>query len=130
IDSLNPDSASVGGAGFTLSVRGSGFMADSVIKWNGTSRTTTFVSSSEVTTPISAADIASPGSVKVKVFNPTSNGTSNEKTFTFDYAYSLTATPATVKADSDVTVSWTSPATSTAQDWIGLYRVGDPDTSY
>ncbi|HKW01023.1 MAG TPA: S8 family serine peptidase [Vicinamibacterales bacterium] len=41
----------------------------------------------------------------------------------------LTAAPASVSPGGQVTVSWTAPAGRPTTDWIGLYRVGDPDTS-
>jgi len=80
---LTPSSAVAGTAGFTLRLDGSGFVPTSVVQWGGVNRTTTFVSGSRVTTAIAAADIASPGSVQVTVFNPTPvGGTSNPLTFT------------------------------------------------
>jgi hypothetical protein len=43
---LSPDAVLSGGAAFTLTVRGSGFVSSSVVQWNGSARTTTFVNSS------------------------------------------------------------------------------------
>ncbi len=45
---LSPSTATAGGDAFTLTVNGSGFLAKSVIRWNGLNRTTTFVSESRV----------------------------------------------------------------------------------
>ena len=45
-------------------------------------------------------------------------------------AFSLTASPSTVNAGQSITVSWTAPSGQLATDWIGLYKVGDPDTGY
>ena len=55
---LNPTAAAPGGAAFTLTVNGTGFAAGAVIKWNGSARATTVVNSQQLTTLISAADIA------------------------------------------------------------------------
>jgi hypothetical protein len=44
---LVPDAAKPGGAAFTLTVNGSGFVAGSVVDWNGAARTTTFVTHSD-----------------------------------------------------------------------------------
>ena len=41
--------------------------------------------------------------------------------------YMLTATPSTVAPGASVTVEWSAPAGSSAHDWIGLYREGEPD---
>ena len=49
---LSPDTATAGGSAFTLTVNGSGFIDGSVVRWDGSDRTTTFVSSSQ----LSAAD--------------------------------------------------------------------------
>jgi FG-GAP-like repeat/Abnormal spindle-like microcephaly-assoc'd, ASPM-SPD-2-Hydin/FG-GAP repeat len=83
ITSLSPSSATHGGAGFTLTVNGTGFINSSVVNWNGSPRATTYVSSTEVTATITAADIAKAGSFKVTVTNPApGGGTSAAKTFT------------------------------------------------
>jgi glucose/arabinose dehydrogenase len=44
--------------------------------------------------------------------------------------YSLAATPATVSAGAPITVNWTAPAGHSPSDWVGLFRVGDPNTAY
>jgi uncharacterized repeat protein (TIGR01451 family) len=82
ISSINPSFKSPGDAGFTLTVNGSNFVSNSVVQWNGAARATTFVSATELTAAILAADIASKGDAAVTVFNPTpGGGTSNSKTF-------------------------------------------------
>ena len=55
---LLPNGETAGGAGFTLQVNGANFMAKSVVLWNGAVRKTTYISSTELTAAISAADIA------------------------------------------------------------------------
>lgn len=80
--SLAPASATAGESGLTLIVYGSGFTTDSVVRWNGSNRTTTYVSPSEVEATLSAADLASAGSVPVTVANPApGGGTSAAQTF-------------------------------------------------
>ena len=61
LNSLNPSSAIAGGPAFTLTVSGSNFVSNSTVRWNGANRTTTFVSSSQLTAAIPAADIATQG---------------------------------------------------------------------
>ncbi len=82
ITSLNPTSAVAGGAAFTLSVTGTGFVSNSVVRWNGGDRTTTFVSDTQLTAAIPASDIATPGTAQVTVFTPgAEGGTSNAVRF-------------------------------------------------
>lgn len=73
-DSLSPSSAVAGGPGFTLAVTGSNFVPQSVVRWNGAERTTTFASSTQASVAILAADIASAGTAQVTVFNPAPGG--------------------------------------------------------
>lgn len=56
-------------ANFTLTAAGSGFTAQSVVRWNGSARPTQFVSSSRLTAAISAADVDTAGAVQVTVYN-------------------------------------------------------------
>ena len=80
---LVPDSAAPGGAAFTLTVNGTGFVSGATLQWNGSARTTTFVSSSQLTAAISSADISAAGTAVVTVFNPApGGGVSNPVFFT------------------------------------------------
>ena len=74
ITSLFPISAPAGRAGFTLTVNGTGFTFDSVVRWDGTDRTTTFLSLTQVQAWILATDVATGGTPAVTVFNPTPGG--------------------------------------------------------
>jgi hypothetical protein len=71
---LVPDAAAPGGAGFTLTVNGTGFVSGSVVNWNGAMLATTFVASSQVTATVPATDIAVPGTASVTVTNPAPGG--------------------------------------------------------
>jgi hypothetical protein len=93
ITSLSPASATAGSAAFTLTVNGSGFVSGATVQFNGANRTTTFVSSTQVTAAILAADIATAGTASVTVTNPApSGGTSNTQTFTINSTSNLTIT--------------------------------------
>jgi hypothetical protein len=74
VTSLNPATVNVGGATFTLTVNGTGFVASSVVRLNGSDRTTTYVSATQVTASIPASDIASTGTATVAVFNGAPGG--------------------------------------------------------
>jgi len=79
ITSINPSTRSVGGSGFTLAVNGSNYTRCSVVRVNGEDRKTTFVSASQLTIPIDAADQAVEGMLSITVFTPSAaGGVSNE----------------------------------------------------
>ena len=99
--SLSPTSATAGGAAFTLTVNGTGFLSTSVVKFNGASKTTTFVSATRLTAAITAADIATAGMANVTVTNPAPGG-GISGTLSF-----------TINAVSGPTLSSVAPATAT-----------------
>ena len=71
---LNPSSAVAGGAAFTLTVNGTNFDPAAVVQLNGTARTTTFISSTQLQAAIAVSDIATPGVATITVANPIANG--------------------------------------------------------
>jgi hypothetical protein len=128
ISTLDPASVTAGGSAFLLTVNGTGFDSSSVVKWNGTSLTTIYVSSTELQVAISANLIAAGGTVSVTVsgtvgtstassfaiklgtptisgFNPTS-ADSNDPTFT-------TLTVNGTNFDSSAVANWNSIALTT-----------------
>ncbi|WP_420125687.1 IPT/TIG domain-containing protein [Longimicrobium sp.] len=62
------------GPAFTLTVRGVDFVQGSVVRWDGVDRPTTYVSATELSASIAAADIEEPGTVQISVFNPAPGG--------------------------------------------------------
>ena len=83
ITTIAPTSAPAGALAFTLTVSGSSFLPTSQVEWDGSSRTTTFVSSTQLQAHIMATDLASAGRVPVTVVNPApGGGSSNAVTFT------------------------------------------------
>ena len=100
LTSLSPSSVRAGNAAFTLTVTGTGFVSGAAVGWNGSARTTTFVSSTEVTAVIHASDVTTAGTASVTVVNP-SAAASNALTFTVTSAgvvpVSLTFNPSTVQ---------------------------------
>jgi len=80
INTLAPANAVAGGAPFTLTVNGTNFCADSIVRFNGLDRTTTFISGTQLTAEISATDLQAPGNCAVTVFRPGS-GSSNAVDF-------------------------------------------------
>src|SRR2546427_888821 len=94
LGALSPSSATAGGAAFTLTVNGTNFVASSVVRWNGSNRTTTFVSGTELRAAIPASDVALAGSAQVTVFDFLPIGeTSNTLTFTINQSVPVLAAP-------------------------------------
>jgi len=85
ITSLNPQSARVGSPNQQVTISGSGFVSGSVAQWNGSSRSTTFNSSTQLVMQVLASDLLSAGTAQVTVFNP-GTGTSSEAPFTISAA--------------------------------------------
>jgi hypothetical protein len=90
IASLSPATANPKGAAFTLTVNGSNFVSGnannpampnptppysgSIVTWNGSPRTTAFVSSTQLTAQITATDILGAGCNGISVFTYTGGG--------------------------------------------------------
>jgi len=96
ISTLSPALATAGTGAFTLMVNGTGFINGSVVNWNGTSRTTTYMSATQVQAAITAADIATAGTGQVTAFNPTpGGGTSGNSAFTINASVMVSFVQAT-----------------------------------
>lgn len=67
---LSPNTVNAGSAAFTLTVVGSNFVSNSVIKAGTTTKQTTFVDSNHLTAPITSAEIANAGTISITVTNP------------------------------------------------------------
>jgi hypothetical protein len=78
---LLPDATSPGGPGFMLTVNGVGFVATSVVNWNGSPRTTSFVSGSQLTATILASDIVTASTASVTVTSPGPGGGTSDPIF-------------------------------------------------
>jgi len=75
---LVPDATPPGGAQFTLTVNGTGFVSSSVVNWNGNALATQFVNGSQLTATVPAADIATASTASITVVTPApGGGTSN-----------------------------------------------------
>ncbi|HRW06929.1 MAG TPA: IPT/TIG domain-containing protein, partial [Caldilineaceae bacterium] len=84
LESLLPASAQEGAAAHTLVLKGKNFVGGSQLMWNGSARNTTFISTGELRTQLTAADLATAGSATVKVTNPAPGGgeSANQLSFT------------------------------------------------
>ncbi|MFN7012948.1 MAG: beta strand repeat-containing protein, partial [Bacteroidia bacterium] len=85
ITSLAPPSKVAGTGTFTLTVNGTNFVnGTSTVRWNGSNRTTTFVSATQLTASILATDITTAGTAAVTVANGVA--ISNTQNFIIDPA--------------------------------------------
>ena len=83
--SISPSSKIAGTGTFTLTVNGANFISGtSIVAWNGSNRTTTYVSPTQLTASIPASDIISSGTNAVTVVN--GSAISNAQTFITDLA--------------------------------------------
>jgi hypothetical protein len=132
IVSLSPSSVIAGGAGFTLAVNGSGFVGTSQVLWNGNARTTTFVTSSQLTISVTSSDIASIGTASVAVSSPSpGGGTSGTLTFNINgnpvpTTSGISPTSATAGGPGfTLTVTGTGFVTGASVYWNGASRLSN-----
>ncbi len=71
---ISPSSKTTGETGFTITVNGSDFNTASVVRFNGSDRTTVFNNSTQLTATILSSDIDTSGSFPVAVFTPSPGG--------------------------------------------------------
>jgi hypothetical protein len=121
LSSMSPAFTSAGGAAFTLTLTGSGFISSSTAYWGSTALTTTYGSATQLTAQVTAAAIATAGATAVTVQTPTpGGGTSNAMQFEVDTAGSTSTPPtfttltATVSAGSTASYPVTLPAAVTS----------------
>ena len=91
ITSISPNSTAAGGVAFALTINGNGFNTQTIVRWNGSNRTISSVSPTQITFLVSAGDIASAGTATISVVNPVPGGGSDAAIFTINAA---TPTPA------------------------------------
>jgi len=94
---LVPDTIAPGGPALSLTVNGAGFVAGSVVNWNGSPRATTFVSRSKLTATILSSDIATASTATVTVVSPSpGGGVSNTQFFSIVVAEASISFPPAV----------------------------------
>lgn len=80
ISQLMPSSVAAGSSDFVLTVNGANFGTSSVVYWNSVAHNATYLTGQQVTTTISASDVATAGTIQVYVRS--NNQNSNTMTFT------------------------------------------------
>jgi hypothetical protein len=131
LTALAPTGAAVGGAPFTLTATGSGFVSTSVVNWNGSPRPTTFVSATQLQAAIAAADVATAGTAQITVTTPPvggAGGTSGARPFTIATP-TLAVSATTVPAGASVTVTLAN-GFGGSTDWLAFALTTAANTSY
>ena len=116
ITQLNPPSLPIGAPPQTLTISGTGFLASSTVTLNGIVHTPAFVSASQLTISLTAADLATAGSFPVVVTNPApGGGLSNSVNFAVIAApVSVTVSPATAQVVVNGLQQFTATVTNTS----------------
>jgi subtilisin family serine protease len=127
---LSPPAAPLNGAAFTLTVDGSGFTANSVVRWNGADRSTTYINAAQVQAAIPASDLAVSGPSQVTVFAPApGGGLSAPQPFGVGAAPVLTVSTTTVAGGSPATVTLTG-GYGGPTDWLAFASGTASDSMY
>ena len=107
LSSLSTTNVAGGGAAFTLTALGSSFVPGSVVRWNGSDRTTTYVSSAELQAAIPASDLAAGGDVQVTVFNSAPVGGSTSALALHVASFTTAANPSSKSVTAGQTATYT-----------------------
>lgn len=117
IDIISPVSVHPGATSVVLTVRGGNFQTDSVVDWNQTALTTTFVSAKELTATVPDSLVAAIGVGSITVVTPSGLvGTSNIFYLPVAYLESTTTFPST---PSSTTSTGTNPQGLVVADFNG-----------
>jgi len=85
VSSMSPASVNAGGPSFTITVTGTNFINGSVIKWNTTTLTTTYISGTKLSAVVPSANISATGNANISVFTASpGGGSSNSLSFTIN----------------------------------------------
>jgi hypothetical protein len=106
ITELPSAGATAGRPGYTLTIHGSGFVQGSGVEWNGAPRSASYVSGSRLEVQVSSADLATPGSVQLRVVTPGVATASNPVTLTVRALPAATATVTRVPLPGVADVAW------------------------
>ena len=83
ITSISPATILVGTSGVNIMINGTGFAPTAIVKFNGASRPTAFITSTLLTVVIPGSDLSTAGSVPITVVNPAPGGGTSAP-FNFD----------------------------------------------
>ncbi len=133
LTSISPDTVTAGSGAFTLTVNGTGFQQGaqaSVVNLGGVAKTTTFVSSTQLTASIPASDVTTAGTRSITVVTPApGGGTSNALTLTVSPVQTPTPTLTSINPNTVVAGSgaFTLNLTGTGFTAASVVRVNGAD---
>ncbi|GEM_PF-1082001 len=129
VTTLNPPAIKAGSGSFTLVVNGANFVTNSVVRWAGANKPTTYISPTRLSATIASADITTTKTVSITVFNPTpGGGVSNGVNFEVNNKNNTTTTIVTHTPNPSATgqaVTVTYSVTSTTGTPTGTVTVSD-----
>ncbi len=115
ITGLSPASVQVNSPGFTLTIDGKDFESGATVRWNGTSLSTTLVSSTQLTATVPQESITAVGTAEIEVFNGKSALLSTPRAFFI--------------TETDAAIVGTSSGTSTSDNGTTTVSDGDATTT-
>jgi len=102
ITNIDPSIKTEGSDAFTMTIYGTDFIASSKVRFNGSDRTTTYVSSTQLKASIPSDDLITVNSYNITVYNPTpGGGTSDSEIFTVTQDENITAFRVWINKDED-----------------------------
>lgn len=105
-------------------ILGFGFGSETTVTF-GDVQAATIPQTSNLLYALSPAHVA--GAVDVVVKNPDGSTGTLPAGFTY-HEVIVTASPSAVAAGAPLTVNWTASGGTTPDDWVGLFKVGDPSS--
>lgn len=74
VTQISPTTLTAGSASASVAITGTGFVTGTTVQVDGSARQTTFVSGTQVTALLTAADLANPGTHAIAAVNPSPGG--------------------------------------------------------
>jgi FG-GAP-like repeat len=91
---VHPQAVAPGSGAFTLTVYGANFVSGATVNWNGSPRSTTFVSARELQAKIPASDVSKPTAGYITVTNPAPGGGPSSSSYAIVEVHALSKTVA------------------------------------
>lgn len=125
LNALAPNNVTPGSPGFTMTLQGSGFTANSVVRWSGQVDLAPVTwNATQITVTVPAGYLTTAGTPTVSVFNPTpGGGTSANRTFTIaadETTPTISAITATAITTTAATIQWHTDEAATSRVEYGL----------
>jgi hypothetical protein len=113
-------------SGSQVHISGSGFSSGATVTLGGIATNVFVANSTLITATVPAGGT---GTVDVVVTNTSGESATLAGGFTYEVV-TLTVSATVVEPGGQLSVSWVVPIRRFGDDWIGLFKVGDPNTNY